>query len=325
MQGRISLIVAAYQQKLKDGIVYAQIPRSSGATSALVNAANTLNKGLEMELKATVIKSKTVNWNVGINYTLNKSVVQSINGGQQQLAINPNNNANSYAVVGQSYPVIESRDWVRDPANGKVIVDPVTGDPSIDPNLKVLGNASPTNILGITTSVTWKNFTFAATADYRSGYKIFNSIGEYMDFTGITTTTAATGRQRFVFPNSEYSTDGGKTYTPNSNVTVDDANFNFYPGQYERVGANYVISAAAWKLREVAITYALPRKILLPLKIVQGAAVTISGRNLLMIRPKTNVWTDPEFNDGTGNDLGRTSTNQAPPTRIFSGTLTITF
>jgi len=206
-----------------------------------------------------------------------------------------------------------------------VIVDPVTGDPSIDPNLKVLGNASPTNILGITTSVTWKNFTFAATADYRSGYKIFNSIGEYMDFTGITTTTAATGRQRFVFPNSEYSTDGGKTYTPNSNVTVDDANFNFYPGQYERVGANYVISAAAWKLREVAITYALPRKILLPLKIVQGAAVTISGRNLLMIRPKTNVWTDPEFNDGTGNDLGRTSTNQAPPTRIFSGTLTITF
>ncbi|MFI5155963.1 MAG: hypothetical protein ACHQEM_07240, partial [Chitinophagales bacterium] len=305
--------------------VYAQVPRSSGSTSALVNAANTDNKGLELEFKGTIVKSRTTTWNVGINYTHVDSKVISINGDQQQLAINPNNNANSYAVVGQPYPVIESRDWVKDPKNGKVIVDPVTGDPSIDPNLKVLGNAAPTDILGITTSVTWKDFTFVATADYRGGYKIFNSVGEYMDFTGITTTTAATGRQRFVFPNSEFSTDGGKTYVSNTNVTVDDANFNFYPGQYERVGANYVVSAAAWKLREVAISYNIPRKVIAPTKIVQSAVVTLSGRNLVMLRPKTNVWTDPEFNDGTGNDFGRTSTSQAPPTRIYSATLTLTF
>jgi hypothetical protein len=38
-----------------------------------------------------------------------------------------------------------------------------------------------------------------ATADYRGGYKIFNTIGQYMDFTGIAATTAITGRQRFVF------------------------------------------------------------------------------------------------------------------------------
>jgi len=37
-----------------------------------------------------------------------------------------------------------------------------------------------------------------------------------------------TGRQRFVFPNSVIDCGGGK-YTPNTNVTVDDANFNFCP------------------------------------------------------------------------------------------------
>jgi hypothetical protein len=325
MQGRINFSAAAYQQKLKDGIVYAQIPRSSGASSALVNAANTDNKGLELEFKGTIIKSRDWNWNVGINYTHNESKVISINGNQKSLALNPNNNGNAFAVVGESFPVIESHDWVRDPSNGKVIVDPNTGDPSLDPNLKVLGNAAPTDILGITTSVTWKDFTLVATADYRGGHKIFNSLGSYMDFTGITTTTAATGRQRFVFPNSEYSTDGGKTYVPNTNVTVDDANFNFYPGQYERVGANYVVSAAAWKLREVALSWNIPRKFVSPTKIVQNAVLTVSGRNLIMLRPKTNVWTDPEFNDGTGNDFGRTSTGQAPPTRIYSATLTLTF
>ena len=285
MQGRMNFSATAYQQKLKDGIVYAQIPRSSGATSALVNAANTENKGLEFEFKGAIVKTRDITWNVGINYTHTQSKVISINGNQQQLAINPNNNANSYAVVGQPYPVIMSHDWIKDPANGKVIVDPSTGDPAIDPNLKVLGNATPTDILGITTSVTWKDFTLVATADYRSGYKIFNSVGQYMDFTGITTTTAATGRQRFVFPNSEYSTDGGKTYTPNTNVIVDDANFNFYPGQYERVGANYVVSAAAWKLREVAISWAIPRKMTAPTKIVQSAVLTVSGLRRTLSSP----------------------------------------
>jgi hypothetical protein len=52
---------------------------------------------------------------------------------------------------------------------------------------------------------------------------------------------------------------------------------------------------------------------------------TLSGRNLLMIRPKSNLWTDPEFSEGTGNDVGRTSESQSPPTRIFSGTLSVTF
>ena len=44
-----------------------------------------------------------------------------------------------------------------------------------------------------------------------------------------------------------------------------------------------------------------------------------------MLRPKTNVWTDPEFSEDTGNGVGRTSESQAPPTRIFSATLSITF
>jgi hypothetical protein len=44
-----------------------------------------------------------------------------------------------------------------------------------------------------------------------------------------------------------------------------------------------------------------------------------------MIRPATNKWTDPEFNEGTGNDVGRTGEAQTPPTRIFSATLALQF
>ncbi len=322
LQNRLTFTAAAYMSKLTDGIVYARIPSSSGFTQALVNAANTQNKGVELSLTGTVLKTSNVTWNIGVNYSHNESKVVTINGGQPSLGLG-GANPNAYVVVGQSFPVIESHDWLRDSATGKVIVNATTGLPSQDPNLKVLGQATPKDIIGFTTSVTWKRFTFSATADYRGGYKIFNTIGQYMDFTGASVTTVATGRQRFVFPNSVVMQDG--KLVDNTNVEVNDANWNFWPGLYRNQGANYVVSAAAWKLREVVITYDIPRKVFAGAKIIQRATITVSGRNLLMIRPKTNVWTDPEFSEDTSNAVGRTSESQAPPTRIYGATLSLTF
>jgi len=206
---------------------------------------------------------------------------------------------NAYAVVGQPYPVIETGDWVRDP-QGHVVVDPITGNPSIDPNLKIVGNAVPTDLVGITTSVSWKHFTLTATADYRGGYKVFNQSGENMTFTGISSVTTATGRQRFVFPNSVIDQGGGK-YVTNTNVTTDDAGYNFWGGTYLGVGSNYVTSGDVWKLREVAIRYDFQNSWYQKAKVFQDISLTVSGRNLLMLRPSTNTWTDPEFNDNTSN------------------------
>jgi hypothetical protein len=230
---------------------------------------------------------------------------------------------NTYAVVGQPYPVIETGDWVRDP-QGHVVVDPITGNPSLDPNLKIEGNAVPTDLLGITTSVSWNHFTLTATMDYRGGYKVFNQVGENMTFTGISTITTATGRQRFVFPNSVVDQGGGK-YVQNTNITTDDAGYNFWGGTYLNVGSNYITSGDFWKLREVAIRYDFPNKWYAKAKVFQDISFTLSGRNLLMLRPATNYWTDPEFNDNTSNAVGRNTVGQIPPTRIISATLSIRF
>ena len=131
---RFSLVAVIYQQKLKDGIVFTNTASSSGFTSSLINAANTENKGLELGVKAVLVNTQAVTWNVSINYTHMTSKVLSINGDLPSLNVG----GNSYAVVGQPYPVIETGDWVRDP-QGHVIVDPITGNPSMDPNLKIDG------------------------------------------------------------------------------------------------------------------------------------------------------------------------------------------
>jgi len=333
LKSRISLGGDVYDQKLTNGIVKASLPYSSGYSTALVNAANTDNRGIELDLKGNIIQTKDWLWKVAVNYTFNECKVNSINGGVTSLNIsqasgtnytgsNTAANANSYAVVGQLYPVIEGNDWVRDP-NGHVVVNAITGLPSVSSNLVILGNATPKNIVGITTGVSWKNFSLTATADYRGGYKTYNSIGQFMAFTGTSSYTTQTNRERFVFPNSVIEENG--KYVTNTNVEVNDANFNLFPGLFNTVASPWVESASAWKLREVAITYNIPVKVLGGQKFVKAASLTVSGRNLLMFRPKTNLWTDPEFSEDTSNAVGENSINQAPPTRIYGGTFRVTF
>jgi len=321
LKDRLNLAVSYYQSTTKDGIVYASISSTSGFTSALLNAANSSNKGLEMDLSGTVIKTNDLTWKMGINWTHQSSNVESIVSGVS--AINVGNS--SWAVVGHSYPQIEGFDWTRDPSNGKVIVDPNTGLPTRASHLSILGQAVPSDIIGVHTTLNYKSFSLSMTVDYRGGYSIYNSnLGTTLDHSGTSITSAIAGRQRFVFPNSEYLGPDGKTYVPNTNVEVQDGNFNFWPTLYQSIDANYVTSAAAWKLREVALSYSLPKQIINDIKFVKAITLTVSGRNLLMFVPSTNKFTDPEFSNDTGNGVGTTSLGQLPPTRIFSTTLSVT-
>ena len=327
LKNRFTLGASYYKQELKDGIVTANVAPSYGSTTALLNAANTTNTGIEMDLKATVINGKNFTWNVGVNYTHITSNVVSINGGQTSLGLSTYGNGTGvYDVVGNPFPLIKANDFLRDPATGKVIVNSVSGNPSLDPNVKIYGQSNPSDLLGFTTSLRYKGFTLSATADYRGGNKVLNLLGNTTDFTGISAQSAITGRQRFVFPNSVVDQGGGK-YVANTNVTVDDANFNFWPGLWKNAYANYISSAAFWKLREVSISYEIPKKLFAATKIIQNATFTVSGRNLLTFTPKTQQWTDPEFSgaSSSSNAQGMSSYGNAPPTRIFSATLAVTF
>lgn len=335
LRSRITFGIDYYDQQLTNGIVKASLPYSSGYSTALVNAANTDNKGVELDLKGNIIQTKDWTVSAKVNYTYNRTLVKSINGGVTSLNISSasgyqNNgnlvaaNSNAYAVVGQLFPVIEGSDWVRDP-QGQVIVDPVTGLPSIAAGLKVLGNATPKDIVGLTGTVSWKSLSLTATADYRGGYKTFNSIGQYMAFTGVSTYTTQSQRQRFIFPNSVID-EGNGHYAQNTNVEVNDANFNLWPGLFNNVTSPWVESAAFWKVREVALSYQIPVQTFFGgQKVVKAATLTLSARNLFMFRPKTNQWTDPEFQEDTSNAVGENSYNQAPPTRIWGANLNVTF
>jgi len=319
LKNRINFQAAYFDTKTTNQTIPSQISSATGFTSATVNLGSMTNKGYELDLRLTpVLNLKDIRWNVGANFTHITNQVGMDLGGEISLG-------NSvYAIPGKAYPYIKTTDWVRDD-QGRIIVDKVTGFPTKAGPLAQMGTSIPPSKLGINTSVSWKGITLSAVADGWFGAVVNNSIGSSLDFTGISAYTAQTGRQPFVIPNSVID-DGTGKYIPNTNVATIDANWRFWANTWNQAGSNYVNSADFWKIREVAITYDFPRSLTDKTKVVQQASISLSGRNLLMFRPKDNVWTDPEFSAaGTGNAVGSNDIFQTPPTRIYGITLNVTF
>ena len=95
---------------------------------------------------------------------------------------------------------------------------------------------------------------------------------------------------------------------------------------YHNTQIPYLTSAAFWKLREISLSYDVPVQNILG-GAIKAAQVGVVGRNLIMLRPRTNVWTDPEFNTRSGNSnaLGYTTEDQTPPTRVYGFSVKLTF
>jgi outer membrane receptor protein involved in Fe transport len=334
LRDRFHFIANYYTSNTKDQTIPASISSATGYRSAFINAGELETKGIETDLNITpLINLGGVVWNLSINYSYTTSKVLSIFPGLNELnipdpdALFVDQQSVAYAVVGQQFPMLKVTDVMRDP-EGRIIVDPVTGLPKTNPELVQKGHGNPNHILGIVNNFTYKGFGLGIVADYRAGNSIYNKVGfRALDFTGVSEHSALNGRQPFVIPNSVID-NGDGTFTPNTTVLVTDASRSFWvSSNYATTQAAYVTSAAFWKLREVSLTYDLPVAKLIGVKIIKSAQIGIVGRNLLMWRPKTNVWTDPEFNNAKseGNAVGLTSEEQTPPTRVYGFSVKLTF
>ena len=322
LKDRINFQTAVYKTNTTNQTVPAAISSATGYSSNVVNSGEMLNKGIEVTLNAVIVKNSKLQWSVGGNFAYNYNKVLYITNDLTQAQIG----TDSYVVTGSAYPQIQTTDWLRDD-QGRIIVDNQTGFPTIDPNPKNFGTANPPTRIGLNTNLQWKGFTLSAVADGRFGAVIYNDVASNLDFTGISNYSTQSGRESFVIPNSSYNvgTADKPEYVANTNITTQDGNVNFWAFTWNNVGSNYVTSADFWKLREVALSYDIPKSILSKSNFVKAASIGIVGRNLVIIKSAENVWSDPEFSNTSGNGLGTTDILQTPPTRFFGASVTITF
>jgi TonB-linked SusC/RagA family outer membrane protein len=322
---RLNFNVTYYKQNSTNQTVNIATSSATGYTNATINAGEMENKGIEVEMEVIALKrSNGLEVGANLNYANRSTKVLSLFQGLDEIHLGNN----IYAIVGEQYPVVKVDTYKKD-NQGRVVVDPQTGYPlDNQAGLVIAGQTEPKHVFGMTPYVKFKGFELYVTAEYRTGNVIWNNSGESMTFTGVAKITDTYGRERFIFPNSVLETvnsDGSSTYVPNTSVAVEDGGLGFWDNHFDAISENYVTSAAFWKVREISLLYRVPQSLLSKTKIIKKASIGLVGRNLLMFLPKSNLYTDPEFNLGTGNAVGVNSIAITPPTRTYGVNVELTF
>lgn len=326
---RLLATFTAYKSNTTDQTVPVGVANSTGFTSYLTNTGEVENTGIETSLRVIPIQTST-GWEVsiGANYTNNNNKVVSISNDQTQIQLGSSGSLGVYAVEGEAFPMLKGTIYNRDDQN-RIIVDPITGFPSVTTAIYNLGQTEPKHRLGVDGAVSYKAFRLAGLFEYRAGNMMYNVASTGYDFSGAGIRTTYFNRERFVVPNSSYLDPATNTYVANTNITTRTGGADFWTNgpSNTAVNENYVYSAAFWKLRELSLSYDLPSSVLNNVKFVKGATISVQGRNLFIWTPETNIYTDPEYSalGATSNAVGITSLGQTPPARFYGATLSLTF
>lgn len=336
---RISTAVTYYNQQTTNLTLSAAVPTSTGFSSILLNAGETRNEGLEVDLNITPIRlDNGFSFTVGGNFNYNTSRVVQVLPDTRELPLS-NGDPVVVAIEGQPLPVLRGSYYERD-AQGRIILDqtvvPNHGTwffPRKSANTKIFGNTLPKYKYGFNANIAYKGLVLAGQAEYRTGYVVYNGIGSDLDFTGGGQRSATYGRQNFIYPNSVVASRdaaGNETYAPTSGTQLTPGGSEFWASSAYNtsVAENYVTSGAFFKIRELSLSYTIPAAVVSQIGLIKGLSLNVFGRNLYTWVPKENIYTDPEFNFTTtssSNAIGINNNFQTPPTKFYGATLSATF
>ena len=203
---RLAFNFTWYKSNSKDQIIPVSTAPSSGFTSIYLNAGEIQNKGVELTLKGTLVKTKNFIWDATLNYSANRNKIISIYPGLQEIVIGSQSGYSHSSVTmkyvpGQSAGDIYGTPWTRYgadknpnslyPDKSLPLLIGSDGFPVLTPssNQKILGNAYPKWIAGIANTFTYKNFSLYMLWDTRQGLKKFDQFYNYLTAFGETPLT----------------------------------------------------------------------------------------------------------------------------------------
>jgi len=136
LENRIGFDVSLYQDNTKRQILDIATPPESGLQGIIINAGNIQNRGIEVMIDGTPIKTKNFEWSTNLNYSRNKNMIVDLAQGRTEYDLGANiGEISTWAVVGKSYgtlrTLIHSKAYQATDATGKPINDPNNGKPEL--------------------------------------------------------------------------------------------------------------------------------------------------------------------------------------------------
>lgn len=332
-KNRLNIDATVYNSKSTDQIVPVGLPASSGYLNRYINIGEMTNKGVEVTVSASPLKTKNFTWNVSGNFSQNKNKVTSLYPGVNSFSFGGVSFSGLIPTiaVGEAYGVIRGGKFQTNEF-GQRLIDSTTGlflnyltdQTVLDPNRKW--------IAGLTNTFSYKSLSLSVLVDYKHG-------GQFESFT--IATLRANGSLKvtedrdlpFILP-GVIQTAPGK-YMPNNIQINGQTYYNSALGAATGATTSNefaVFDASTFRLRELSVSYNLTGS-QVKTKLFKNIRLTLFGRNLYYYAPNAPI--DPELSTqggGTGFLLGGGGSlvrglelGSAPNTRNYGASLRVTF
>ena len=323
-----------YQNSSNNQIMDIPLPPSSGFSSQRTNAAHLKNKGLEVQLDVSPLKSQNFTWDLSLTWSKNKSTVESLYGDMESLILEDSWIATIQARPGEEYGVIYAWDYKRD-KYGRKLID--NSGYSQKGEYKKMGTMNPDWIGGFSNRLSYKNFNLSFLVDMRKGGNVSSMGKAYRGLFG-TSKESAVGRDEWYAthdPQYNYATplpgveekgyveEGINETTGKTNTIPVDPILRWYNIWAKEIGTEWLLDATNIRMRELVLSYSFPKKMIsnTPFNDVQ---VSFAGRNLFFFYNAMKD-IDPESGYSSGNTGGGFEHNAIPSLRSYGFNFKVSF
>ena len=336
LNNRITLDVTGYWMKSFNQILSNPLPISSGFNTITINTGSLGNKGIEVVLNATPVKAKDFSWNIGLNAAHSKTKVLALSDGVDELNLGNffgGSGVSQRVKVGEYYGTLYGKDYTY--LKGEKVVKRAVGTDGLPvtftangqtyyagtqwvltPNEVPIGNSQPMVTGGITNTFRYKNFSLYILTDAKIGGDTY--FGSYAAAMG-SGTIKETLKERnggglpYTYPDGTTANTGvnfGGVFadgTPNNDVVH---YLWYYAGTYSAwnhvgIPRSAAVFENSWmKLRELSLSYEVPKHIVKATKVLQNLSLSVYGRDLFYIFTTIPKGLNPEGVNGIGNVQG---------------------
>ncbi len=275
---RVNLGLTAYSKTTHDALVNVALDGDVCCYTYQENVGSVRNRGMEGSVTATLLQNRLVTWAVGINASANENKLLSLTRGvAAQIAGNAYVAQYRQAVGYPLYGIWAQHATYVD-ANHDGILE--TTEVTVADSDTFTGSSAPTREASASTHLTlWRGaVTLGGLVDYRGGYKIVNALPSNADYDG--NTRGANDPSAPLWMQARAIAN----YSTGSALDVEDGDFI--------------------RMREVSVTYAVPRDFVRTLR-MQSVAITAAVRNLALWTRYTGK--DPEVTNNVNPSFNPTA------------------
>jgi TonB-linked SusC/RagA family outer membrane protein len=314
---RAGIDLTWYKTNTTNQRIVVAVPQGSGLSSAIINAGDIQNSGIEASLSLTPVRNDKMEWTTQLNFTHNKNEVIELTpllaDGVYTLTDGGVNNYDMVIRQGYSFGEIGGKGFKY--LNGKMVVS-ADGVPLAGADT-VLGNPTPDFTLGWNNNIKMGNFSLGFLIDGRFGGEVMSVTQAVLDRFGASQATAD-ARDAGGVDVAAVLEDG----TPFSGK-LDAEKYYTAVGGRDGITEAYIYDGTSVRLRELSLGYNFPKSVTSGIGKNVALRVSLVGRNLIYFVNKAPF--DPDISMATGTGLQGVDVFSAPSVRSFGVNVGLTF